>query len=102
MSGSYDISSWFRSYMFTHQLWPGNNVFETEEGDPAVYVSFDTDKKIVFKQFVLTDALFNYSTACVNYKLIKSFAPFSELYYKFKNGNLHKMVIKEIKDNLVE
>jgi hypothetical protein len=102
MSAAYDISSWFRAYMFTHQLWPGVNSFETVEGEPALYVSFDTDKKIIFKQFVVTDKLFEYSIACVNYKNIKPFVPFSELYYKFKNGNMHKMVLNEIKKNLVE
>lgn len=102
MSGSFDISSWFRPYMFTHQLWPDINNFETIEGDAAVYISFNIDNDIEFKQFILTEKLFDYSTACVNYKFIKKFVPFKELYEKFKFGNLNKMVLKEIKENLVE
>lgn len=102
MSGGFDISSWFRSYQFTHQLWPGVNNLKTIEGEAAAYVFFDTNKKVILKQFLLTDKLFNYIQACVDYKKIKKFIPFSELYYKFKEGNLNKLVLNEIKKNLVE
>jgi len=101
-AGAYDISSWFRAIIFTHQTFPNFNYMETVSGEPAMYVSFETDKKIIFKQFVLTDSLFKYGKNCVDFKKIKPFLSFKEMYERFNSGNLNKIILKEIKENLVE
>jgi hypothetical protein len=52
--GSFNISQWFRPIRATHILWEGVKEFKAKEGEPIMYLRFDTDKPIIFKKFIAT------------------------------------------------
>jgi hypothetical protein len=101
-SGSFNISKWFRPVMLTHHTFPGHNSISTVEGEPSVYIFFDTENQIEFRKFVLNEKLYDYGKNCVELKLTHPFLSLEEMYTRFKNGKVDKMILKEIKENLVD
>lgn len=103
-SGAYDISKWFRGITITYILWPGVTSLKVSKGDPAFYIEFDTDKKVVLKQFDLNSELLNISTSIAETNTFVGIQGLSlqERYQKFTLSNRHKKVLKLIKENLVE
>jgi len=102
-SGVFDISKWFRKITMSYILWEGENTLNITEGDPAFYIEFLTNKKVILKQFECVPELssiseqvagvsrFNMSNKTLEYR-----------YDKFIKSNRHKRVLKLIKDNLLE
>jgi hypothetical protein len=101
--GEFDIGQWFRPYPMEIQLWNQKGIFELKEYEPLFYVKFNTDKKINLQRFVFNEKLSQYSDHCINYKNIFGFFhPLSKMYSKFKESKLNTLILKEIKNNLVE
>ncbi len=101
VSGKYDISKWFRPIPIIYQLWEGNSEIHIEKNSPLAYLSFETEKKIKFTQFLITDKLINYAQSCMNHKVIMPFEPLLRLYQKFEQSGLSRMVIKEIENHII-
>lgn len=102
LSVKYDISSWFRPIQLIYQTWDNSNKFELTQGEPVAYLSFDTDKKIRLRQFMLNDRLVNQARACMQYKFFQQFTPINNLYNKFRITGMRKAVLAEIQKNLIE
>ena len=98
--GTVDIGKWFRELDFAFYLKEEYNDFTIKEEDIYQYVKFDTDKKIIFKQFIPNAFLQKHIDAVLNAKKYRSqnFIALDEYYSMFKNK---KNIIKEIKNNLV-
>jgi hypothetical protein len=102
-SGEFDIGKWYRNFVLDYQIPVGNTRFEFKEGDPMFYVEFLTDKKIIFKRYLLTETLMNLSDESAaspsRYGRFKSLA---QRYSMSENSLVPQQVLKEIRNNLVE
>jgi hypothetical protein len=102
-AGSFDISKWFRPVNLTFQLWPGENSINLVEGEPVVYINFVTDKKVVFKQFHLTEEIKALSSEGLKFRDLKGpLVPLKTLYSAFVKGKRPQRLLKLIKENLLE
>lgn len=100
--GTFDIGQWFRPYPLEITLWNKVGEFHIEEDEPAFYVEFLTDRKIIIKRFKPTAEALSYAKSCANsMDTIKSGIPLIERYKKFKNTRMNDLVIKEIKNNIL-
>lgn len=96
-SGIFDIGKWFRNSEFSFFLKENYDQFKIEKGEIYSYIRFHTDKKIKFKQFRYTQKLSDYNYD--GFQLTRSPLKRLENYYKsFKNK---KLILKEIKENLL-
>jgi hypothetical protein len=101
--GEFDIGQWFRPYPMEIQLWEERGVFELKEGEPLFYVKLNTDKKVNLQRFHFNEQLSSYVDHCINYKNIFGFFhPLSQMYSKFRQSRLNSLILKEIKNNIVE
>jgi hypothetical protein len=99
---TYDISKWFRPFVFEIQTWNPSGKLVLPEGDPLFYIEVFTDRKIVLKRFVLTQALQDYGQSCIKAKnQYDTHLPLVELYQKFTNSRMNDLILKEIKSNLL-
>jgi len=102
-TGSFDIGSWFRPVMASFILWEGKNRFVVKENEPLAYLRFLTNDTINLKQFELTQKIVDLAEACVhspNY--YKPMLPLVSRYKKFTENKINQIVIKEIKNNLID
>jgi hypothetical protein len=97
----FDVSSWFRPLAFCYQLWPGVKQLVIEEGEPLGYLKFETERKVVLKQYLVTEEIKNISDACSQFKMIKQFEPLEKLYDRFTRTKLNKVLIEQIEKNLI-
>ena len=98
---SFDISSWFRPIVLIYQLYEGVNRITIEEDEPVAYLTFNTEKKVVFKAFKHTADIEDQVQACLGYKHIKPYEKMEDLYEQFHKTGMHERVLREIKANLI-
>jgi hypothetical protein len=98
----WDISSWFRPVVLIFQLWPGVRELRIKQGEPLMYISFNTERQIVFKQFRQTPTVRQISTACLEHKFLFQFLPLKKMYDKFFRQGLRDDLLKEIKNNIIK
>jgi len=101
-AGSLNISKWFRAINTTYQLWDGVTEMKIKQDDPMMYLNFRTPNKVILKQFVMTDKLRHMADATANFKSIFPMQPLENLYERFTRSNQHKLVLKEIRNNLLD
>lgn len=101
--GEYDIGQWFRPFNLDYHIPTNSESFSIREGDPFYFVNFKTDKKIVFKRFTYTNSLKNLAFEFIfspshygKNKTLKS------RYLTAKKSKINKIVLQEIKKNLVD
>jgi hypothetical protein len=96
--GKFNIGKWFRNTEFAFYLRKGYDTFKIDRDEIYSYIRFHTDEKIVFKQFRWSDKMKEYNND--GFKLnFHGYVKSIENYYKaFKNK---KLILKEIKDNLL-
>lgn len=97
--GKLNIGSWFRVLNLEFNLW--SNKFEIDKDEAIAYVSFDTDSNVKLKRFEMSPLLHKYAASCGSSSKWESFVPLSERYKRFKQTRTNKLVLKEIKENLV-
>lgn len=96
-AGKFDIAKWFRNSEFAFILKDGFNEFKIETGEVYSYIRFHTDEKINFKQFRMTDKLYQYARDCF-YLQNSRLGALINYYKTFKSK---KLVLREIKENLL-
>jgi hypothetical protein len=98
--GTFDIGKWFRQIEFAFYLKKDYDDFKIEENEIFQYIRFHTSKKIIFKQFKVNEKIQNFLHDIENAKENRKnkLRPLQEYYLMMKNK---KMIIKEIKNNLV-
>jgi len=101
-SAKWDIAQWFRPIVTLFQLWPGIREFHLREGEPMFYVTFHTDRPIIFKQVRQTEHMINITNACLQHKTMYLRLPLSKLYSKFKHQGLKDDLLKELKNNILK
>lgn len=97
----YDIGSWFRQLFCIFQLWEGVNELILTKNEPLAYLEFETEKQVIFKEFVLTEEIFGYIKGCEEYKEFFKFQPLKSLYQKFHQTRLRDRVLRAIQQNVI-
>lgn len=100
-SGSFDISKWFRPSFPTFQMWPGVDKFTAKAGEPHLYFNFPSSEKIELVQFYMTDRLLEFSKAAIGHKIIAPNQKLENLYSKFAKSGQRNIILKEIKNNII-
>jgi hypothetical protein len=102
LSGSFDISRWFRPMSAEFQMWEQKGKLILEEDEPLFYLELITDKKINLQRFNMTEKLYRLSYECVRHsKTFGAFKPIQERYRKFEEAKMNEIVLTEIKKNLI-
>jgi hypothetical protein len=98
--GKIDIGKWFRSFDFAFYFKNGINSFKIEEDEIYSYIKFHTNKKIIFKQFIMNDKLIKYSKDILDAKSSRKIK-FRNLSNYYKMLKHKKYIIEEIKKNII-
>lgn len=98
--GAFDISKWFRQTNIEFNMY--ENHMRIEEDEPIMYVQFKTEKEISLKRFSMSDKLHDISNTSSNASSWESGVPLVKRYKRFISSKTNKIVIDEIKKNLVE
>jgi hypothetical protein len=98
-SGAFDIGKWYRNIEFSFHLKDQFNEFLINENEIYCYIKFHTNEKINFIQHRHSPALASHLSSVIaakNYKLSTR-----NLFSYYKMFNTKKMIIKEIKNNII-
>jgi hypothetical protein len=98
----FNIGKWFRPMIMTYHLWPGIFSLYIEKNEPIMYLNFNTDRPVILKQFKLNDHLLSQAQACMKDKKFHTLQPMNLLYDRFIKTKMNKIVLKEIKENLID
>jgi hypothetical protein len=96
--GTFDIAKWYRNLELAFYLKKSYNSVRINEGDSLYYIKFHTDEKINFIQYRKTPLILEFIHNGLNSRRYKAFKKMSYYYNIFK---LKKMILKEIKNNLI-
>jgi hypothetical protein len=100
-AGAYDISQWFRPLTLTYQLWQDQNYLEVKKGEAAAYFHFHTNKKVVLRQFEMSDEIRSIAFQSVELKQVLPNLPLTDLYSRFTRSKRDKNVLRLIKERLL-
>ena len=100
--GRFNISRWFRPINLEVLLNKDNYHFKMEENEHMAYFTFLTDNKVELKRFDLNDSLRKISETCANVSDWWSNIPLIKRYDRFLKSKTNRLVMKEIKKQLVE
>lgn len=103
VGGEFDIGQWFRPLAMEVQMWDMKGEFHLEEDEPLFYVEFKTDKKVNLKRFHFNAALHSYQKACSeDTQAFGRGTPLVKRYERFKRSRMNDLILKEIKQNLLD
>jgi hypothetical protein len=101
--GQFNIGKWFRQFNLDYHIPIDSKEFKIEEGQPLFFAEFMTDKKVVMKRFQLTPRLSHImeesSQSPHRYGKLKTL---TERYKMAHNAKIPKIVLSEIKKNLID
>ncbi len=100
--GKLNISTWFRKINPEFLLKSGVNEFEIDAGEDIAYLTFNTSKKLKFTRFELSNKLRAYAMACSTSTEWEKWVDLEHRYERFEKSQMTKLVLNEIKKNLVE
>jgi len=99
--GRFDIGKWFRTMNTEFQLWPGVNELKVSANEALCYVHFDTDKKIIFKKFIMNKELERILTSIIKASPFRVFTKLSDRYEMFKQSQSKERILKLIQKQLI-
>lgn len=104
--GSVSISKWFRPTDLSFIVKKGVDKISLQESDDLAYVTFKTSKSIKLKKFYLTKNLVDTIKHVLHqkdYMVDKSVSTYlSRAYNYFEQSKIKKIILKHIKNNLME
>jgi len=99
--GRFDIGRWFRPMNMEFQLWEGVSEIRVAADEALCYVHFDTDKKIVFKKFIMTREMDKLVISILRASPFRRFARLSDRYRVFEQSQSKQRVLNLIERQLV-
>jgi hypothetical protein len=99
--GRFDVGKWFRHMNAEFQLWSGVSEIKIPANEALFYVHFDTDKKIVFKRFIINREIERLRASIVGVSPLRKFARLSERYKAFEQSQSKQRVLKLIQKQLI-
>lgn len=100
--GRFNISKWFRPINLEMMFVGDGRHFRVEEHEHLAYFSFLTDDKVVLKRFDLNENLRKLANTCATVSGWWSDVPLIKRYDRFLKTKTNKVVMAEIKKQLVE
>jgi len=101
--GGYEINKWFRPFNAEMQMWDTKGTIVIEEDEPLFYLELLTDRPIILKRFKMSDELIKYAQGCVGAPKNYGFnLPLIDRYKRFLSTKTDKLVLKEIKKNIID
>jgi hypothetical protein len=102
MPGKLNISKWFRSISLEYNLHKGVNEFNVKNGESLAYIVFNTNKKVSLQRFEMNDKLHSYRLSTGMSTVWEPWAPLVARYNRFVASRTNKLVLNEIKKNLID
>lgn len=100
--GKFNIGKWFRPIYFDYMLWNGKREIVLKENDPAMYIRFHTNKRIILQEFKSTNFIYSTGRACESVsRQYKDRQSLQERYDLFGSGSTKKALLQEIKKNIL-
>ncbi len=99
--GKFNISRWFRPVNMEFILREGVNEFELKKNEHLGYVNFNTSKHLKFTKFEMNQKLHSYANACSRANEWEKWIPLAERYARFKQSQASKLILTEIKKNIM-
>jgi|TARA_R100001460_G_scaffold4506_5_gene12712 hypothetical protein len=100
--GSFNISTWFRNINMEFNLWGDIEEFKFKKNEDMAYVHFDSEHEIELKRFDFNERLLRIIRTCSSAGTWEKFVPLMERYKRFKEARFKKIILKEIKQNLLD
>lgn len=101
--GAYNIGSWFRRLPAEMHMWSKAGTMVIDEDEPLFYLELATTRPVVLKRFTLNQDLVKILDDCTSSPgVFGRHLPLVNRYKRFKETSTNKLVLKEIKKNLVE
>jgi len=102
--GKFNISKWFRALDCGFIVRSGVNHLAMKEHQPYSYVRFNTDEKVIFKRFYRTDKIKSlqrelHGLRSYRSRRVDQLLHFYEIFRKLK---IKSLILKEIKENLMD
>lgn len=102
-AGEFDIGSWYRTFNLDYHIPVSTKTLKFMKDDPLFYVEFKTDKKIILKRYDLSPSLNSLALESVNAPgRYGRFQSLKERYSMSKKAMIPKLVLSEIKKNLLD
>lgn len=98
LPGQYNISKWLRPLEPTFIL--NSKKLKIKRGDILYYLKFNTNKKIIFKNFEFNNEIENLVRKSIDLKTYVPNLTLRKLYNLFTGRNFDRRVLKEINNNL--
>lgn len=99
--GRFDIGKWFRPMNMEFQLWEGVSEIKVVADEALCYIHFDTDKKIVFKKFIMNKEMDKLLVSILRASPFRRFARLSDRYRIFEQSQSKQRVLKLIQNQLI-
>lgn len=101
--GRFDIGQWFRPFHLDYHIPIDAKELNFRRGDPLFYIKLHTNKKVVFKRFVMNKELDNLHSEYVKSpSRYGSFIPLVKKYEMAQKAKMTEQVLHQIKKNCVE
>lgn len=105
VSGKFNVGKWFRPLDCAFIIKKGVDNLILEEDTPFAYVDFDTEEEIVFKRFYRSDEIKKIQRQLLGirqHRVKKTITPLRYFYDIFYNLRIKKLILQEIKHNLMD
>jgi hypothetical protein len=101
--GEFDIGTWYRPFNYDMHIPITTKELHFKKDDPLLFFEFMTDKKIVFKRYSMTNHLNELAKECIDYAVRYGFnIKMIDKYNMFKQSQMREIILKEIKNNLID
>lgn len=101
-SGQFDIGKWFRSFTLEYFLPLNTEHFGYDKDESLFYVQFMTDRKIVFKRFMVNEKLASLEQEMIQSPRRYGFGlTLKQRYEMFYKARMRSMILDEIQKNIV-
>jgi hypothetical protein len=100
--GQWNCGSWFRPIQTEFNLWDNVKEIHFEKDEVLSYLFFNTSKKINLKRFVMNEKIFSFGLSCSSSASWEKNVPLISRYKRFKQSKSDKILLSEIKKNLVD
>ena len=83
-------------------LWDNIDEFKLKKDEDIAYVHFDSEHEIRLKRFDFTERLHRITKTCSKAGIWEKFIPLVDRYKRFKEAKFKKIILKEIKQNIID
>lgn len=102
-SASFDIGLWCRAFNLNYFIPKDTTELIFKKDEPLFYVKFETNKKVIFKRFIMTETIQQIRSEFATFpRRYGKFMPLSQRYEDAKKTKMTNILLSEIKKNVVD